>query len=206
MLVGGRHLGGANDPPVKFTMSIDCATIEQWDVTPGFFLRVFDLPAGRLAGSGMWAALTIQSTPVSGNAPIQTSIEQFDVQDDEATMWGYGEGWQEAEFNTTLGVWRWMSERGTIQIAGPPRPLRITMTIESPLRYFEEAPTIKARAGNRELAAATIDSSRDWTFDVSPDAIAASGGAIMSPSCCRTCPRWGSPGSPCPGSAPWRWG
>ncbi len=36
-------------------------------------------------------------------------------------MWGYGEGWQEAEYSMALGVWRWTSDRATLRIAGPPR-------------------------------------------------------------------------------------
>ena len=52
------------------------------------------------------------------------------------------------------------------------------MRIESPLRYFDEAPLVKVRAGDREIASATIDSTREWTFDVPADAMAASGGAV----------------------------
>ena len=93
-------------------------------------------------------------------------------------MWGYGDGWQEAEFSPAFGVWRWASERAMLQLIGAPRAVRITMRIESPLRYFDEAPIVKVSAGPREIASATIDSTREWTFDVPGDAVAASGGAI----------------------------
>jgi len=179
VLVGGRNLGAPTDPAVKFTMSIDGEAVEQWDVAPGFFLKVFDLPAGRLNGSGAWATLTLHSTPVSGAASVPTAIEQFDLQDSQATLWGYDQGWQEAEFNQTLGVWRWMSDRAAIRIAGTPRAVRITMTIESPLRYFDEAPMVKARAGDREIASTMLNASGDWTFDVPADALAASGGVLI---------------------------
>ena len=85
-------------------------------VAPGFFLRTVDLPAGRLSGSGRHCR--VQSTAVSGAASIPTAIEQFDLQSSGALMWGYGDGWHEAEFNQTLGVWRWASDRSTLRIIG----------------------------------------------------------------------------------------
>jgi hypothetical protein len=178
VLIGGRNLSGATDPPARFTLAIDGVPLEQWDAAPGFFLKVFDIPAGRLAGPGGFATLSVQSAAVSGSAPIQTAIEQFDLQDATATMWGYDEGWQEAEFNTAFGVWRWTSDRATLRIAGPPRAVRIAITIESPLRYFDEAPAVRIRAGEREVAAAVVESAREWTFEVPADALAASAGAV----------------------------
>jgi hypothetical protein len=50
--------------------------------------------------------------------------------------------------------------------------------IESPLRYFDEAPLVHARAGDRELAVSAIASAREWTFDVPADALAASNGIV----------------------------
>lgn len=178
VLIGGRNLGGPSDPAVRFTLAIDGSTEHQWDAAPGFFLKVFELPAGALSGDGPFATLSVQSTPLSGTAAIPTAIEQFDLQELQATMWGYGEGWQEAEFNTEFGVWRWTSDRATLRIAGPPRAVRITMTVESPLRYFDTAPTVKLRAGDREIAGQTLDSARDWSVDVPADALAASSGTV----------------------------
>jgi hypothetical protein len=177
ILIGGRNLAAANDPAARFTMSIDGAVVEQWDAAPGFFLKVLELPAGRLAGDGAFATLTVQSTAIAGSAPIPTAIEQFDLQGDQDTMWGYGEGWQEAEYSPQFGVWRWTSDRASLRIAGP-RAVRITMTIESPLRYFPEPPLVRARAGGREVAVSSIASAREWTFDVPADSLAASGGII----------------------------
>ncbi len=56
--------------------------------------------------------------------------------------------------------------------------MRITLSIESPLRYFDEAPLVRASAGGRELAVTTISASREWAFDVPADALAASGGMV----------------------------
>ncbi|MBY0497105.1 MAG: DUF2723 domain-containing protein [Cyanobacteria bacterium] len=174
LLIGGRTLAGPNDPPSHFKMSIDGVVFQEWDVPPGFFLKAFDVPAGRLSGTGTWSTVSVESTPSS----IQTTVEQFDVQDGTATMWGYDQGWQEVEYSMALGPWRWASDRATLRIYGPPRAVRITMRIESPLRYFDSAATVRAFAGERELAVSTISSTGDWAFDVPADALAASGGAI----------------------------
>lgn len=178
ILIGGRNLAGPNDPAARFTLSIDGAPFRQWQAAPGFFLNVFDVPAGRLSGAGEWATLTVQSSAVSGTAAIPSAVEQFDLQDSDVTMWGFDEGWQEAEYNMALGVWRWTSDRATLRIAGPPRAVRITLTLESPLRYFDQAPTVRARAGGRELAVSSIAAGGDWSFDVPADALAASDGAV----------------------------
>jgi hypothetical protein len=178
VLIGGRNLAGPNDPAARFTVAIDGTPFQQWDSAPGFFLQVFEIPAGRLAGDGPLARLTVQSTAASGAAPIPTAIEQFDLQDDHALMWAYDAGWQEAEYSPALGVWRWTSDRASLRIVGPPQPVSITLSIESPLRYFDEAPLVRATAGGRELAVTTISASRDWTLEVPGDALAASGGVI----------------------------
>jgi hypothetical protein len=50
--------------------------------------------------------------------------------------------------------------------------------LESPLQYFPEAPLVRARAGDREVAMSTIGAAGEWTFDVPADALAASSGAL----------------------------
>ncbi|MEO8677942.1 MAG: DUF2723 domain-containing protein [Vicinamibacterales bacterium] len=178
VLVGGRNLGGPKDPSARFTLAIDDAPLPSWDAAPGFFLRAFDIPAGRLSGPGEFARLTIRSTAVTGSAIIPTSIEQFDLQAPDTTMWGYDSGWQEAEYNPASGVWRWTSDRATLRILGPPIARTVTLSIESPLKYFDTPPHVRVSAGDRELAASTVSDGVDWTFDVPADALAATGGLL----------------------------
>lgn len=178
MLVGGRNLAGPDDPAAQFTIAIDGTTFQQFVAAPGFFLHVFDIPPGRLAGEGQLATLTVHAVPASGAVPIPAAVEQFDLQGANDLMWAYDSGWQEAEYSPGLGVWRWTTESATLRIVGEPRPLRVTVSVESPLRYFDDAPLVRAMAGKRELAATTIASTREWSFDVPADALAASDGAI----------------------------
>lgn len=178
VLVGGRNLAGAGGPTATFTLAIDGVTLQRWDAAPGFFLQVFEIPAGRLSGDGPFAALTIQSEAASGATVIQTAIEQFDLQGEGALMWGYADGWHEAESNTALGVWRWTSERSQLRLTGPARAVQVALIVESPLRYFEMPATVRVMAGDREVAKAEIGDTRTWTFDVTGEALSAAGGVL----------------------------
>jgi hypothetical protein len=177
-MVGGRNLAASGDPSARFVLSIDGAEFQAWEASPGFFLHVFDVPAGRLAGDGTFARLSIRSTAASGAAAIPTAIEQFDLQNDSETVWGYDAGWNEAEYAPSLGVWRWTSDRASVRIAGPSRDRRITMWVESPLRYFDAPALVRALAGPTELASTVLGQSGQWSFDVPADALSASGGVI----------------------------
>jgi len=178
VMVGGRNLAGPADPAARFTLAIDGVILQQWDAAPGFFLHLFEIPAGRLMGEGPMATLTIQSIAASGPGVIPTAIEQFDLQDPQALMWGYGDGWNEAEYNTTLGVWRWTSDRARVRIAGPSQDVRVTMTVESPLRYFDTPASVRVTAGDREIATTLLGATEAWSFLVPGDALAASGGVL----------------------------
>lgn len=178
VMVGGRNLAGATGPAARFTLAIDGAPALEWEAAPGFFLHVFDLPAGRLLGEGPLALLTIQSAAVSGTAVIQTAIEQFDLQNPEALMWGYGDGWNEAEYSTALGMWRWTSERSLLRISGPAQDVRVSLVIESPRRYFDAPASVRVKAGDRAVATREVADTETWTFEVPGAALAASGGAL----------------------------
>lgn len=178
LMIGGRNLGAAGTPTARFTIAIDGVPLDTWEAAPGFFLRVVEIPAGRLEGEGALAPLTVWSTPAAGDAPVPTAIEQFDLQDAGTLMWGYDQGWQEAEYVPALGVWRWTSDRATLRVVGSDGPLRLTLSIESPTRYFDEAPRVRLMAGARELAISSIANTLDWTIDVPADALRAADGRL----------------------------
>ncbi|MEZ5286616.1 MAG: hypothetical protein R2712_17770 [Vicinamibacterales bacterium] len=136
VLIGGRNLAAPGDPAARFSLALDGHVVEQWDVAPGFFLRVVDLPAGALSGDGRWAALTIQSAAVTGEAVVPTAIEQFDLQPAGTLVWGFDDGWHEAEYPAS-GVWHWTSDRATLRVAGATTAVRVSIGAEPPLRYFD---------------------------------------------------------------------
>jgi hypothetical protein len=177
-LVGGRNLARPSDPAARFTLAVDGRAVASWDVAPGFFLRTVDLPPGILAGEGPFAALTLQSTQVSGEAPIPTAIEQFDLQPAGTLMWGFDDGWNEAEYSPALGVWRWTSERSVIRVVDTATPLRLTLRFEQPARYFASASEVSATAGAIKIGTWSVSNEDRLTIDVPLDAIVASDGQI----------------------------
>jgi hypothetical protein len=178
LLIGGRNLAPAGHAAARFRVTIDDQVFQEFEVPPGFFLRVFDIPAGRLAGAGSLAQMSVQSEPANGGAAIPTAIEQFDVQSTGTLMWGFDADWNEAEYSPALGVWRWSSDKSTLRIAGPNQSIRLILPLEDPMRYFDRAPRVRVMAGTRELAAMTVSDSRVWTIDVPADALAASDGLL----------------------------
>jgi hypothetical protein len=178
LLIGGRNLAALGQPAARFRVAIDGRSFQEWEALPGFFLHVFDIPAGALAGEGAFAVFSVQSEPVNGGAAIATAIEQFDVQNLDTMMWGFDAGWNEAEYSPALGVWRWTSDKSTLRLVGAPQAIRLVLPIEDPMRYFDRAPRVRVVAGDRELASTTIDGSRVWIVDVPADALAAANGRL----------------------------
>jgi hypothetical protein len=178
LLIGGRNLATAGQPAARFRVSLDDIVLQEWESPPGFFLHVFDIPAGKLLGEGAFAQMNVQSEAANGGAAIPTAIEQFDVQDLETTIWGFDTGWNEAEYSPALGVWRWTSDKSTIRLVGPARAIRLILPIENPLRYFDRAPHVRVSAGEREVASTTVTDTKEWAVDVPADALAASGGLL----------------------------
>jgi multisubunit Na+/H+ antiporter MnhC subunit len=176
VIVGGRHLDASAGVPVTFVAAVDGTDLEHWTTGPGFFLHEFELPAGTLAGHGL-AALTLRS--ISGQrGRVETAIEQFDLQSSGTLMWGYDEGWHEAEFDPTLGLWRWTSDRATLRIVGATSPVVVTLRVESPLRYFNELPIVRMMAGSHVLGETRFDGSFVWRVVVPIDWLQQSGGRV----------------------------
>jgi hypothetical protein len=178
VLIGGRHLGGPQNPPVTFTMTVDGRPAAKWQADPGFFLQVFNLPAGSLAGGDSPARLGVSSTVASGGS-VPTAIEQFDLQTAGALMWGFGEGWHEAEYNPRVGLWRWASERAALRIINAETPVSVRLQIESPLRYFETSPAVKVSVAGRVLSEIRPAGDTVMEVTVPPDALRDAGGLVV---------------------------
>jgi hypothetical protein len=184
LLIGGRHFSAAGDPPVAFTVSIDGASVETWTVEPGAggvsFLRFIDLPSGLPSGTGDYARLVItaRAEPASRPTP-QVAIRQFDIQPAGTMIYGFGEGWHEAEYDNATGLfWRWTSERSVLRVS-PPQTVVVRMRGESPLKYFSEVPTVRIKAGDRIVGELRPDADFEWAVNVPADAVNSSGGALV---------------------------
>jgi len=141
-------------------------------------LRFVDLPQG-IQGNGPFASLTIASRSLDATRGAPVAIRQFDIQQSTQLIYGYGEGWHEAESVVETGLsWRWTSERSVLRIEVPPQAVRITMRGESPLRYFDRPPTVKLTAAGETIAQFQPADDFEWSATVPADALVKSGGAV----------------------------
>ena len=115
----------------------------------------------------------------SGRA-IPAGLEQFDLQSPGVPMVGAAEGWYEPEYNPrTARSWRWVSERGTLWVRPVGRDVTLTLTGESPLRYYDAAPSVTISIAGRQIA--RYQPSTDFTQDVvlPADALASAEGRVV---------------------------
>ena len=180
LLVGGRHLGRAGDPDARFRLAIDGRPIREWTAGAGFFLHLWVLQPGALAGAGSTVPLTIVSEAADGSRrEVPTAIEQFDLQPKDAVVFGFGRGWHEAEYSADVGrPWRWASDRARLLIHDVGADLAVTVRGESPLRYFDEAPRITLEAAGQVLGEATPADDFTLRARVPAGALRASGGVV----------------------------
>jgi hypothetical protein len=153
MMIGGRHLGAASDPPLRVHLAIDDRPELTFDVAPGFFLRFHTLPAGALSGAGRFARLTVAATAPHGAPAPRLALEQFNLQNPEIVQLGFDQGWQEPEYNPSTGrSWRWMSERATLALHSGGRDVLLRIEGESPLRYFGRGSTLSITVAGEPVA------------------------------------------------------
>jgi hypothetical protein len=183
LVIGGRNLGAATDPRVRFALDIDGRILDTWDVAPnpGFFLREIALPPGTLTGAGDFGTLTVHAQRADGRAPTVTSasVEQFDLQPVGDVMFGYDTGWHEGEHDPRTGTtWRWASDASSLRIWNAGRDVHLHISVESPLRYFATAPTIVLRVGTSDIK--RVEPRADFTIeaDVSAALLAQAGGIV----------------------------
>lgn len=156
VIVGGRHLGRAGEPDARYSLAVDGRVVATWTVRPdpGFFVEQVDLAPGSLAGDGRFAVLTIAAAAADGSGrPLRTAVEQFDLQAPEAIMVAFDTGWHESEFSLQQGrLWRWTSDVSILRVVTrQPQPLMLILRGESPLRYFDRAPTVTVVVGTRVI-------------------------------------------------------
>jgi hypothetical protein len=180
LLIGGRHLGAANDPPVEIAVSLQGQTLDQFEVKPGFFSRRIALRPGSLAGSG-YVPLNVSSRAANGsNLIIPVGLEQFDLQSPGIPMIAVDEGWHEPEYNPrTARSWRWASEKAAVWVRPIGRSVTLTLTGESPLKYFDAAPTVVVTVGDREVARVNPASDFTQAIVLPADALAAADGRVV---------------------------
>ena len=106
-------------------------------------------------------------------------MRQFDIQSAGQTLYAFGEGWHEAEYDGTTGRrWRWTSDRSVLRVKGADGAVRITMRGESPLRYLDAPPAVRITAAGRVIAQFRPDADFEWTVTVPAADVIRAEGAI----------------------------
>jgi len=180
LAIGGRHLGGSDSPPMQLLLTLGGATLESFDVKPGFFLRRIALPQGSLAGSG-YLPLEVSARPSGGStASTPVALEQFDLQSPGTPMLAVEDGWYEPEYNPrTARSWRWASEKAVLWVRPIGRDVTLTLSGESPRTYFDAPPSVAVTIGSRELARFTPSSDFTQSIVLPADALAAADGRVV---------------------------
>jgi len=190
LMIGGRHLvDGA--PPVRIALSLDGVAMESFETPAGYFFRRLELPAGSLQGSDRgqtgvrppapaYVPLVVTSAPADGSTrELAVGLEQFDLQSPGVPMIGAESGWYEPEYNPrTAQAWRWASDKAILWVRPVGRDLTLALSGESPLRYFDSAPTVIVAAGTRELGRFSPSSDFTQSIVVPADALAAADGRV----------------------------
>lgn len=151
--LGGRHLGGAGAPPVRIRLAVAGETVDEFEAGPGHFFRTVTLPPGALRGVRPYRPLQVSSIAAdSSGRVIPVALEQFDVQPGAVPMIGLLAGWHEPEYQRALGKgWRWLGPRATLWVRPVVEDVRLTLSGESPLRYFDRAPVVRVLVGGVEV-------------------------------------------------------
>jgi len=130
-------------------------------VPPGPFLFFLESPTFAWEDAPDYLSLDVAASP-----PANLAIEQFDASPARALV-GFGDGWHEQEFNPRTGQrWRWLSERGELQLRAPAAARGLTLHVEgeSPRTYFSRGSRFIIRAGDRVLLDEVLSS--DFSRDV----------------------------------------
>jgi hypothetical protein len=161
-MFGGRKLSGA--APTDVTLALEGRPLWTGPVELGFFLHFVYVEPTALAGQGSYAELTVKS------GTDEVAIEQFDVQVPDRTVYGFGDGWHELEYNPRTGrLWRWASERAALRVMSPPRAL--TLRVVGTFETSASTAHVVVRVGDRVLS--EHDVPREFSLEVAipPDVV-----------------------------------
>lgn len=168
LMIGGRSLDPAE--PSRLIVDVAGRAVSDRALAPGAFLRFIRLSDHLGDGNDPpYARVTVQAT-----AGSRVAIEQFDASF-ARSLSGYGAGWHEQELNPRTGLrWRWLSERGELEVSpsAEPRavdsirdePLTLHLEGESSRKYFSRDSLLTVRIGERRLLSMPVGD--DFSIDI----------------------------------------
>ena len=149
LMIGGRN-AAADGSTSQVRVLVDGQPLHEMAVAPGPFLHMLAVPAGRIAGEGAYATLTVSATGPTPPNPVDLSIKQFDLGGDETIVFGFADGWHDQEYDPETGqLWRWTSDRAVLRVRTGRRPLALHLAggMEAASRA-----QVTVRVGDRVLA------------------------------------------------------
>jgi hypothetical protein len=165
LVVGGRHVGQADDSPVRVAIAIDGREVMsvQASAEDRHYAALVHLSPSELQGDGPYATVTIRSAPLTtADRPIPVTVEQFDYQPTHGTLFAFTSGWHEPELQPRNGeTWRWAARRATLLIHRPPGTAVVLNVSGGPPPHWRvESPRIEVTAAGRVVDSFTASSSR----------------------------------------------
>jgi hypothetical protein len=146
LMYGGRNPSA--DASTELLVAKGETILERVSVAPGTFFRLLPLSPVLTGGSGYVPV----SMRTSGGPQVPIFLDQFDVQPENVEMFGYADGWQAPEYDQqTARAWRWMSERSTLWVRPLGSDVVLTISGESPMRYFDSPPAVVVSIAGREV-------------------------------------------------------
>jgi hypothetical protein len=140
LMIGGRNLEPALRSRLTVTLRGNGAPLTADDISPGPFLLFMAVPPRAREDRPDYVTVDLAASP-----PARIAVEQFDASGRRA-IWGFGAGWHEPELNPRTGSrWRWLSERGELELIPRPMPLSLHIEGESPRRYFDRGSRLVIR-------------------------------------------------------------
>ena len=179
LVMGAESTEPAGGKPARISVTLDGRAFKDWDVPAGgrMFQRVM-LDSGMLAGDGTFSRLVASYKGPDGR-PEHVRLTQLMIAPPDAVFFVQHAGWNEREYSEQLQrSWRWTTGRAETFVNAGGRDVTLTLAGESPLRYFDSAPRVTVRAGDRVLTTAQPDSDFNLRVNVPAAALAASDGMI----------------------------
>jgi hypothetical protein len=161
LVVGGESTGAASE----ISVTINGRPIDRWSVPVGatFFKRIRLVPGALASGSVFSTLVASYATPDA--KPGNVRLTQFTVEPLDAVFLVQQAGWNEIEYSKELQRrWRWTTAKATAFVNAGGRDVVLSIAGESPLKYFDTAPTVVVRAGSQVLT--TVSPAEDFSFDV----------------------------------------